>query len=87
MSEFPPIAWVFLSVLVVTQATWIFRDARLRGESYAWLWGLFGLINVPSSLIVYILVTRRGNTRCVQCGKSIPRESHICPYCEKKKDE
>jgi hypothetical protein len=84
MSEFPLIAWVFLGALVTIQATWIFRDARLRGESYAWLWGLFGLINVPSSLVVYILVTRRGNIRCIQCGKSIPRESHVCPYCRKE---
>ena len=87
MSKFPPIVWVFLGALVIAQATWIFRDARLRRESYAWLWGLFGLINVPSSLIIYLLVTRRGNVQCEQCHKSIPQESHVCPYCGKKKDE
>jgi hypothetical protein len=83
VSEFPLITWVFLGALVTIQATWIFRDACMRGESFAWLWGLFGLINVPSSFIVYILVTRRGNIRCIQCGKSIRRESHVCPYCRK----
>lgn len=87
MSKCPLSAWIFLGALVIIQATWIFRDARLRGESYACLWGLFGLVNVPSSLIIYILVTRRGNTRCVQCNKSIPRESHVCPYCGKKRDK
>lgn len=44
--------------LVIIQATWIFLDARKRGERYYWLWGLFGLINVPQSLIVYLVVTR-----------------------------
>lgn len=87
MSTFHPILWVLLGTLLVAQATWIFRDARQRGEGYAWLWGLFGLINVPSSLIVYVLVTRRGNVRCTECFKSIPRGSRICPYCGSTRKE
>jgi hypothetical protein len=82
-----PVLWALLGTLVVVQATWIFRDARRRGEVYAWLWGLFGLVNVPSSLIVYILVTRRGNTRCAKCRKAIPRESRTCPYCGSTRKE
>ncbi len=87
MSTFHPIFWVLLGALVVAQATWIFRDSRRRGEAYAWLWGLFGLINVPSSLIVYVLVTRRGNIRCTECFRSIPRGSRICPYCGSTRKE
>lgn len=55
------IAWwgyLLLAVLLLAQALWIFHDARKRGEN-AWLWGLLGLLNVPSSLLVYLLVTRR----------------------------
>jgi hypothetical protein len=44
--------------LILTQATWIFLDARKRKEKKYWLWGLFGLINCPQSLIVYLVVTR-----------------------------
>ncbi len=44
--------------LLITQATWIFIDARKRKEKYYWLWGLFGLINCPQSIIVYLVVTR-----------------------------
>jgi len=44
--------------LLLVQATWMFLDARKRGEKYYWLWGLFGLINVPQSIIIYLLVTR-----------------------------
>lgn len=43
---------------LLTQATWIFLDARKREEKYYWLWGLFGLINVPQSIIIYLIVTR-----------------------------
>lgn len=45
-------------VLLFIQAMFIFFDARKRGEKHYWLWGLFGLINVPSSLIIYLIVTR-----------------------------
>jgi len=44
--------------LLLVQATWMFLDARKRGEKYYWLWGLFGLINVPQSIIIYLIVTR-----------------------------
>lgn len=44
--------------ILLIQGSWIFYDARKRKEKYYWLWGLFGLINAPSSLLVYLLVTR-----------------------------
>jgi hypothetical protein len=44
--------------ILLIQASWIFYDARKRGEKYYWLWGLFGLLNIPSSLLIYLLVTR-----------------------------
>jgi hypothetical protein len=44
--------------LVSAQAFWIYTDAKKRGEKYYWLWGFFGLLNVPSSLIIYLIVTR-----------------------------
>jgi hypothetical protein len=44
--------------ILFIQGMWIFLDARKRGEKYYWLWGLFGLLNIPSSLIIYLLVTR-----------------------------
>jgi hypothetical protein len=44
--------------LLIGQATWIFLDARKRKENKYWLWGLFGLLNFPQSLIVYLVVTR-----------------------------
>ncbi len=43
--------------ILLLQGLWIFQDAKKRGESY-WLWGLFGLMSAPGSLIIYLLVTR-----------------------------
>lgn len=45
-------------ILLFIQSVFIFNDARKNGEKYYWLWGLFGMINAPGSLIVYLLVTR-----------------------------
>jgi hypothetical protein len=44
--------------LLIAQGTWIFRDAKKRGEKYYWCWGFFGLLHVPESLLIYLLVTR-----------------------------
>jgi len=49
---------IFGIPLLLIQAIWIFFDAKKRKDKYFWLWGLFGLLNVPSSLIIYLLVTR-----------------------------
>lgn len=52
-----PILLIVIPFLIA-QACWIFQDAKKRGEKHYWLWGLFGLINIPESLIVYLIVTR-----------------------------
>lgn len=44
--------------ILLIQGAWIFNDARKKGEKYYWLWGLYGLMSCPGSLIVYLLVTR-----------------------------
>lgn len=43
---------------ILLQSTWIFIDAKKRGEKYYWLWGLFGILNTPGNLIIYLVVTR-----------------------------
>ncbi|MNI13507.1 Negative regulatory protein YxlD [compost metagenome] len=55
-SEPLPPWWVLLliALLLFTQATWMFIDARKRGRR-AWIWGLWGVLNCPSPLIVYLL--------------------------------
>lgn len=50
--------YIIIAAVLIFQGTFIFYDAKKRGEKYAILWGLFGLLNIPSSLIVYLIVTR-----------------------------
>ncbi|MDF2880671.1 MAG: hypothetical protein K0R54_1228 [Clostridiaceae bacterium] len=49
---------IALSPLLILQAWWIFKDAKKIGEKYYWLWGLFGLLHLPESLIIYLVITR-----------------------------
>ncbi|AGK96350.1 hypothetical protein [Clostridium pasteurianum] len=49
---------IALAIILLTQGFWIYNDAKKRGEKYYWLWGIFGLLNVPSNLIIYLIVTR-----------------------------
>lgn len=73
---------VFIALpIVIAQATWIFIDARKRGEKYYWLWGLLGLIHCPGSLIVYQIVMGISHEKCKHCGKEIKKGGKSCPYC------
>lgn len=73
---------ILVILILVAQGSWIFYDASKRGES-KWLWGFFGLLNAPSSLIIYLLVTRRFTSQiiCPNCLYSIQKDVLFCPYC------
>lgn len=52
------IAIIILAPFLIAQACFIYYDAKKRGEKHYFLWGLFGLLNIPSNLIIYLVVTR-----------------------------
>ncbi len=80
-----PILLVFLMLLLLSQGVWIFYDASKRGEN-KWLWGIYGLIQIPTSLIVYLIVTRKllKTKNCIKCNRNIKVDSVYCPYCGEK---
>ena len=49
---------VIIIPILLIQGAWVFCDARRRKEKYYWLWGIFALMNTPSNLLIYLLVTR-----------------------------
>ncbi|MTI67283.1 MAG: zinc ribbon domain-containing protein [Firmicutes bacterium] len=85
IKEVPIFMWIIIATLLLIQASWIFYDASKRGER-KWLWGTFGLLNVPSNLIIYLIVTRlvMKTKKCDYCNKNIRKESYFCPYCGKE---
>lgn len=49
--------WLLIALLMITQSTWLFLDARKRG-SMPWFWGIWGLIQCPFPLLFYWLTVR-----------------------------
>jgi hypothetical protein len=80
--------WILLAAALFCQALWIYRDAARRGE-HALLWGFFGLLNIPSNLLVYLLVTRliMKSRTCPECGKRIGEKAKYCPACGRMQEE
>lgn len=68
-------------LILIPQGTWIFINARKRGEKYYWLWGLLGLIQFPSALIIYLIVMGITHEKCNFCNKEINKGLKLCPYC------
>ncbi|WP_435922416.1 hypothetical protein [Paenibacillus sp. DYY-L-2] len=70
-SETLPVwAWTLLVLLVLSQGLWIFKNARGRGKGLsAWLWGMWGMINFPTPLVVYLLVVVWPEARRKRAGR------------------
>ena len=56
--ELPLPAWIALAVLLLTQSSWLFLDAQ-KHKAKPWLWGLWGLTQFPTPLVVYLIVVRK----------------------------
>ena len=52
------IVLICIAPFLLFQGAWIFKDAKKRGVKFYWVWGFIGLLNIPESLILYLLVTR-----------------------------
>ena len=52
------IVFIIIAPFLMAQGAWIFKDSKKRGSKNYFLWGLFGLLNIPESLVVYLIVTR-----------------------------
>lgn len=59
LSLIPLWGWVILGVLLFSQSLWLFRNAQKNGVN-PWFWGIWGLLHVPTPLVVYWLVVRKG---------------------------
>lgn len=87
-TDLPIYAWILIAALLISQASCIYFDASRRGEN-KWIWGLYGLTNVPSALIVYLLVTRvfvKENV-CNPCKRKFRAAYRYCPYCGKETEK
>jgi hypothetical protein len=55
-------ALAIIAIVLLTQSTLLYVDARKRGAA-AWFWGLLGLIQAPLPTIFYLLFVRKVHRR------------------------
>lgn len=55
MNEINEVSISILLILVTIQGTLIFRDAVKKNIPNPWIWGIIGLMNIPSSTIIYLI--------------------------------
>ena len=53
---------LLLSPILLIQSIFLFIDAKKR-HSYAWFWGLWGLIQFPLPIILYWFLVIRPHTK------------------------
>ena len=70
---------------------WGYKDAEKRGKSgILWFLIIFfiGLIGIIIWFVVRPPITgenrQHSNRYCTNCGRNIPIDARVCPYCGKK---
>lgn len=78
---------ISLFILLSIQAFWIFKDAEKRGMN-KWLWGIFGFLNTPTNLLIYLIVSRtlRKQKICYNCGHENSNKARYCEACGNELD-
>ncbi len=91
--------WVLMFIIWIAIGVWMYRDAEKRGKSGA-LWLIIGLLFGIIGLIIWLIVrppepsfyekkadTEKKDRICPGCGRSIPFDAKVCPYCGKNFEE
>jgi Na+/H+-dicarboxylate symporter len=91
------IIWIVILVVSLLIAIWVYKDADKRGSSGA-LWLIIVIFTGIIGLIIWLVVrppiggkasgetsTSSGGSdrRCPNCGRVIPLDANVCPYCKR----
>lgn len=83
---------VFDLIISLIIAIWIYKDAKER-EKNSTAWAIIGFVFNIIGLIIWLLVRpsikevtklKTSDRRCPHCGRIIPIDARVCPYCSKQ---
>jgi uncharacterized membrane protein YhaH (DUF805 family) len=88
--------WLLGFIIQIIIAVYMYKDAEKRGKSGV-LWLIIGLLFGLIGLIVWLIVRppepsfyekkvekEKKERMCPSCGRAIPFDANICPYCGKR---
>ena len=76
------VVWFVLWIIV---AVWVYKDARKRDKSGV-LWFIIVILLGVIGFIIWLLVrgeVPKSGRKCSNCGRPIPMDAKVCPYCGK----
>ena len=80
---------IIIFIIGILIAIWVYRDAEKRGSSGV-LWLIIVLLTSIVGLIIWLVVRppiggekKEPERRCPNCGRGIPNDARVCPYCNK----
>jgi hypothetical protein len=91
------VLYLLFFVVWIIVAIWVYKDAESRGANGV-LWAIIVFFLGLIGLIIYIVIRpsdekdpfnfnnkeSKPDRRCTNCGRPIPMDAKICPYCAKK---
>jgi len=84
------IIWLIIWILV---GIWVYKDAEKRGKSGV-LWLILVILLGIIGIIIWLVIRppiggekTQPERRCPNCGRPIPMDARVCPYCSKKFEE
>lgn len=91
--------FVFIPIIIwIILAVWVYKDAQKR-DGNGVLWLVIVLLTGIVGLIVWLIVRppigsgssqstnifgSEPSRRCPSCGRGIPNDAQVCPYCGKR---
>lgn len=80
------IIWFVVFILI---GIWVYKDAEKRGKSGV-LWLIIVILLGIIGIIIWLAIRppiggekQEPDRRCPNCGRAIPIDARICPYCSK----
>lgn len=55
MDKLKIVLMIIIIIALLIQGTLVFRDAIKSKIPFPWIWGILCLMNIPSSLIIYLV--------------------------------